>query len=217
MGTNLLTASGGKIENIGLLRVRAYLTYDGTAVSPSWKVDESSIKTTFRSTTTESTVSTFYSACDYIDLECTSKSLPKFEDAPTWSFTSDDPDEKVGTTRVGKPEKISTLEFGMPTSLIRDSLFLPHQAAGSVWTIVYTYNDAVNEDYVYQIVVPKCQMLGFGGDGGENNSASNSTLKFQARGGDYEPIYVTPFARGSSGGSGGSGGSGDSGGSGTGT
>lgn len=178
--------SRGEFLNIGLLTARAYITSSRTLNTSTgeWTYD------TYMPINDSSfdREEDYQSAgSNYIQMICTNKSAPGFDDAPTWSTVTDDPTEKIGRTQVGKPEKLTTLEFQAPSSANVDAMMEQHLTNGSIFALIYTYDDP-NEDYIYKIIVKKCKISGTGGGGGDNNSASSSTYKFEPYGGTFEPV-----------------------------
>lgn len=181
-----------EFTNLGLLATRAYLTHDAvsnpgvTYVTPT--AEQNFIKTA-KAQLAAALKSTYQSA-PYIHLPTMSKQLPGMDDAPTWTLMTDDPQEFIGRSYAGKPEKLSTLEFTCPAGMDLQNLFMEHATHGSSWTLIQCYDDA-NEESLYYIVTPRCRLLGAGTSSGENNSGGELSVKFQPMGGVYRPVYVT--------------------------
>ncbi len=116
-----------------------------------------------------------------ITFKCTAKNLPVFKDAPTWSVITDHADEVTGKTYVGKPEGLDPIEITIESDLSQvygalQTAFL----AGTQATATFTYTSGSTTTTV---TVPKCTICGLSPQGGENNSASTTTVKFQPEGG----------------------------------
>lgn len=117
-----------------------------------------------------------------ITFKCTAKNLPVFKDAPTWSVITDDAEEVTGKTYVGKPEGLDPIELTIESdiSLIYGSLQAAY-IAGTQSTATFTYT---NGQSTSSVSVPKCTLCGLSPQGGENNSASTTTIKLQPEGGE---------------------------------
>lgn len=189
-GFTSYTPGKGDITNLGLLQNRAVLARDGTGTQ-SASVSDSSEETFLSTPSLANAVAAYGGATlSYLQLPAMSKSFPGYEDAPTWTVMTDDPDEKVGRTYVGKPEKVSTIEYTLPANLDLKEILDSHCAAGSLWTLMQCYDDT-KESKIYYIIIPHCKILGVAGNNGENNSAAEITLKFQPEGGIYVPAYLS--------------------------
>ena len=183
------TPGKGDVTNLGLLQSRAILARDGTGEQTVSVGD--SAESTFINTPTIANMTAAYglAGLGYLQLPAMSKSFPGFDDAPTWTLMTDDPDEKVGRTYVGKPEKVTVQEYTLPANLKLKGILDDHCAAGSLWTLVQCYDDT-KESSLYYIVLPHCKIIGVGGNTGENNSGAEITVRFQQEGGIYVPVYL---------------------------
>lgn len=184
------TPGAGDITNLGLLTSRAVLASDPTDSTYAGVV--ATAETAFLTSPDAGKMTTAYGAAllKYLQLPAKSKPLPGFDDSPTWTEMTDDPDEKVGRTYTGKPEKITTLEYALPGNIALKTILDKYYLAGAIWTLVQCYDDP-KEASLYYTVFPHCRILGVGGNNGENNSAGEFTVRFQPEGGIYVPCYVT--------------------------
>lgn len=184
------TPGEGDITNLGLLTSRAILASDPTSSTYAGVVKAN--ETAFLASPSATTMATAYGAATlkYLQLPAKSKPLPGYDDSPTWTEMTDDPDEKVGRTYTGKPEKITTLEYALPANIALKTILDKYYLAGAIWTLVQCYDDPKETDIFYT-VFPHCRILGVGGNNGENNAAGEFTVRFQAEGGIYVPCYVT--------------------------
>lgn len=198
---NTYTPGQNDVTNLGLLYNRLVLTADasgtekiGTGQSATdygVKIGVDAEKTLLNSPTYEGMVDLYgVTGVKYLELPTKSKSFPGFDDSPTWTEMTDSPAEKVGRTYSGKPERITTYEFGLPANLEIKKILEKHYVAGSLWTLIQCYDDAKESDLFY-IVSQRCRILGVGGSNGENNSAGALSVKFQAEGGLFVPFYIT--------------------------
>ena len=178
------------ITNLGLLTSRAVLASDPT--DSTYAGVTATNEAAFYASPSATTMTTAYGAATlkYLQLPAKSKTLPGFDDSPTWTEMTDDPDEKVGRTYTGKPEKITTLEYALPANLDLKAILDKYFLAGAIWTVVQCYDDP-KESSLYYSILPHCRILGVGGNSGENNSAGEFTVRFQSEGGIYVPVYVT--------------------------
>lgn len=156
--------------------------------------------------------------------DCSSKGLPAFKDAATWSTSTDSPREYTGRTMTGKSEGLDILElvietdpyyvyrklatcFGRGYQSDLELCYVPRKYSNSAYQSVdgelddltirglyegydipddYTAERYGNQEYT--IVIPRCSIAGLTPAGGENNSGSNTTVKFQAEGGPIENL-----------------------------
>jgi hypothetical protein len=129
-----------------------------------------------------------------IVLNCTSKSLPGFEDAPTWQILTDNPEQEVSETIKGKLGGMTALEFTENYDPVRQVFLSRYLTAKLTVEIIY---DDPQLDFVAAITIPNCELLNPGGSasGGEVNSAGTMVIKVQPRGGgkiaDLIQIEVT--------------------------
>ncbi|MDR1269650.1 MAG: hypothetical protein LBK82_09000 [Planctomycetaceae bacterium] len=119
---------------------------------------------------------------DPIELNCTSKSLPGFEDAPTWQILTDNPEQQVAETIKGKLGGMTALEFTENYDPVRQVFLSRYLRAKLTVEIVY---DDPYLDFIAAITIPNCELLNPGGgtSGGETNSAGTMVIKVQPRGG----------------------------------
>lgn len=186
-----------EFTNLGLLATRAYLTHDAvnkvTYVTPSQEqglIETPTLAKLKSIYDQEVTVGNETTKPQYIHLPTMQKQLPGMDDAPTWTLMTDDPQEFIGRSYAGKPEKLSTLEFTCPAAMELQDLFMKHATHGSSWTLIQCYDDA-NEENIFYIVTPRCRLLGTGTSSAENNSGGELSVKFQPMGGIYRPVYIS--------------------------
>lgn len=193
------TPGQGEVTNLGLLFTRLFLTYDavpttnqGGVTTIPGEIISAEDEAGFVQAPSYSAMSTLYNkaAMKYLKLPTMSKSMPGFDDSPTWTEMTDSVDEVVGRTYNGKPEKITTLEYACPASVKLQTLLTKHYVRGSVWTVIQCYDDPIDSN-LYYIVTPRCKLIGVGGNNGENNSNGQLTVKLQPLGGVYVPVYIT--------------------------
>lgn len=131
-----------------------------------------------------------------IPLKCTSKSLPAIPESQTWSVVTDDPDEDVGVTEVGKTESMSQLEYEVIYSFALFSELADHKAKGTKFNIIHTH-DHPTYDSVEVATVRDCFLVSATNSSSENAGTGNMTVVFQPRGGGKitDHITVTQTAR----------------------
>ena len=184
-----------EFTNLGLLYTRAYLTGDGTGTkdsegNPLPSVSAKKEQEKWVDSTPLVSSLSIYSPLRYVWLPCMSKMLPGIDDSPTWTLMTDSPKEFIGRTYTGKPEKLATLEFTCPAEMKLQQLLTRHAEYRSTWTLIQCYDDP-NQDSLFYIVTPRCQVLGVGTSSGENNSGGELNVKFQPMGGMFAPVYLT--------------------------
>lgn len=120
---------------------------------------------------------------DYFEFDCKSKGIPAIADAPTWTDVTDRPDELTGFAYAGKSEQLEVIELvtRTPVMIVYDEL-VQHQAAGDLFTLLFTYDDP-HETKIYTITVPNVQIIGVTPEAGENNAGSQTTIKLLPEGG----------------------------------
>jgi len=155
-----------------------------------------------------------------IQFDASTKGLPSFKDAPTWTSQSDNISEFSARTIVGKSEGLEVIEVTVETDPIKvyqgllafygrnvcADLLLTWANPGGTYKAAFQENH--NEFYPttfgaqepeeepdkieeLTIVVPRCTMTGLAPAGGDNNGISNTTVKFQPEGGPVENLpYV---------------------------
>ena len=183
-----------EFTNLGLLYTRAYLTGDGTGAkvgnSPLPRLTAQQEKALWVDQAPAVSALSSYAPLRYVWLPCMSKQLPGVDDSPTWTLMTDSPKEVIGRTYTGKPEKLTTLEFTCPAEITLQNLLTKHAEYRSVWTLIQCYDDP-NQDDLFYIVTPRCQVLGVGTSSGENNSGGELNVKFQPMGGMFAPVYLS--------------------------
>lgn len=137
---------------------------------------------------------------DYWDVNARSKGAPSFSESPTFTDTTDNPDELTGITHVGKPEGLEAIEVVTRYDVDVAAEMQEHQAAGDIFEVCETYDDPA-EDKIYTITTPNCYVTACTKEVGGNDSESSMTMKFQPRGGlrddmpKYEAIERTQAAQ----------------------
>lgn len=129
-------------------------------------------------------------AGDPIPLKCTSKSLPSIPESQTWSVVTDDPDEDVGITEVGKTESMSQLEYEVLYSFAMFARLTELKAAGTKFNIVHTHD---NQAYakVEVITVSDCFLVSATNSSSDNAGTAALTVVFQPRGGGKITDHIT--------------------------
>jgi hypothetical protein len=117
-----------------------------------------------------------------IELNCISKSLPGFEDAPTWQILTDNPEQEVAETIKGKLTGMTALEFTETYDPVRVVFLSKYLRAKLTLEIIYD-DPALN--FIAALTVPNCELINPGGgvSSSEVNSASTMVIKVQPRGG----------------------------------
>jgi len=118
-----------------------------------------------------------------IELFCTSQSLPGFQDAPTWTYVDNNPNQEVALTEAGKSQGMNSLDFRVAYSPSMLATMVAYQAQGKKFEIEFVYDhEAYNEKIT--IVVHDCFLLNPGSsETTEINGVAYMDVKFQPRGG----------------------------------
>ena len=124
------------------------------------------------------------------------KTLPGLADAENWTINSDDKNQEVGETVVGKFGGISVLSFEVLYDPILLAKLVAH--AKTKFTVRIVYDDSEYDD-IYRIDVFNCRLVSPGStSAGANNSAPSMTVTLQPRGGgklaDSLEVVKTPRA-----------------------
>lgn len=129
-------------------------------------------------------------AGETIQLKCTSKSLPSLPEAQKWSVVTDDPEEDVGITEVGKTESMSTLEYEILYSFAMLFTLNEHMSNGTKFNLVHTHeNKALSMREV--ITVKDCFLMSASNSSSDNAGTANLTVTFQPRGGGKLTDHIT--------------------------
>ena len=109
------------------------------------------------------------------------KTLPGLAAGENWTFSTDDPDQEIAETIVGKFGGITPLSFEVPYDPILLEKLVAH--AKTNFTVRVIYDDAEYAD-IYRIDVKKCFLTTPGSTSGTaNNAAPTMTITLQPRGG----------------------------------
>ena len=131
-----------------------------------------------------------------IKLYCTSQSMPGFQDANTWNYANNDPDQEIGLTEAGRIPGMNALEFKMAYTPSLHAEMTVHKAKGTKFDIELTYDHEAYTEIVV-ITVHDCFILNPGSsETTEIEGVSYMSVKFQPRGGgkfaDVMTITATP-------------------------
>jgi len=109
------------------------------------------------------------------------KTLPGLADAENWTFSTDDPDQEIAETIVGKFGGVSPLSFEVPYDPDLLETLVGHATTNFTVNIIY---DDTALDSIYAINVMDCFLTTPGSTSGTaNNSAPTMTVTLQPRGG----------------------------------
>ena len=122
-----------------------------------------------------------------ITFNCTAKELPSLKDAPSWSVSTDNTDEKTGRVYTGKPAGLDVIELTIETNatLVYGSL-LNAMNTGTQATALFTYTPRTGSGV--SVAVPKCTIVGLVCKGGKNNSAPSTVVRLQPEGGSQDDL-----------------------------
>lgn len=125
-----------------------------------------------------------------ITFHCTAKTLPSFKDAPTWTISTDNTDEKTGRTITGKPTGLNPIELTIETNatLVYGTL-MTAMNEGTQSDATFTYTPRTGASIT--ITVPKCSLIGLVTAGGTNNLAATTIVRLQPEGGMEEDLPST--------------------------
>ena len=109
------------------------------------------------------------------------KSLPGIAEGENWQFTTDNPNQEIGETIVGKFGNVNALSFEVPYDPMLLQKLIAH--AKTRFTVRIVYDDTAL-DSIYRIDVLRCFLTTPGSTSGTaNNAAPNMTVTLQPRGG----------------------------------
>lgn len=116
-----------------------------------------------------------------IELKCTNKGLPSFDDAAVWDIVTDDPEQEVGERIKGKCAGMKVLEFTEVYDPVRVVMLSKHMT--SVLDVEIIYDDP-KLPFIAAITVPDCELINPGdSSGGEVNAKADGVIKVQPTGG----------------------------------
>ena len=109
------------------------------------------------------------------------KTLPGIAEGENWQFSTDDSEQEIAETIVGKFGGIAPLSFEVPYDAMLMEKLVAH--AQTNFTVRVAYDDA-QYDKIYRIDVKDCFLVTPGSTSGTaNNSAPTMTVTLQPRGG----------------------------------
>ena len=109
------------------------------------------------------------------------KTLPGIAEGEEWAFNTDDEEQEIAETIVGKPGGISPLSFEVPYDPILLEKLVAHTSTNFTVEIIY---DDTSKKFIYAISVFDCFLKTPGSTGGTaNNAAPTMTVTLQPRGG----------------------------------
>ena len=118
---------------------------------------------------------------DLIELDCTNKGLPSFDDSPIWEIITDNPEQEVGERIKGKCAGMKMLEFTETYDPVRIVELSKHLT--SLLNVEIIYNDP-KLPFIAAITIPDCELVNPGdSSGGETNAKADMVIKVQPIGG----------------------------------
>jgi len=112
-----------------------------------------------------------------IELNCTNKGLPSFDDAPIWEIITDNPEKEVGERIKGKCAGMKVLEFTETYDPVRIVQLSKHLTSTLDVEIIY---DDPKLPFIAAITIPDCELINPGdSSGGETNAKTREQRTFQ--------------------------------------